>query len=144
MIVTPFAQAALWAAWAQGKTARLCLAQNDGSLSQVSTTAQWDAAEISGNGYARASWLLPAGTYDSAAARFQPPVHQATFTASSAGTGLTFNALYLVLGTGVGQTITWDLGVTAIFTESPSVALAPGEPRAYNIQLFTDNIIATS
>lgn len=144
MIVTPYAQGAMWAAWAQGKAARLCLAQNGGSLTQASTTAQWDAAEISGNGYSRFTWTLPAGSYDGTAGRFQAPVQQATFTASIGGVGLTYNAIYLVLGSGTGQNITWDTGVTAIFAESPSVALAPGEPKAYNVRPFTDNIIALS
>lgn len=144
MIVTPFAQQAMWNAWANGKRARLCLATNSGSLSQTSTTAQWDAAEISGNGYSRYTWTLPAGSYDSFAARFQAPTELATFTASTGGVGLTYNSLYLVLGVAVGNNVTWDTGVTAIFAENPSVALAPGEPKGYNIRLFTDNIIATS
>lgn len=144
MILTPYAQEQMWIAWGQNKQARLCLAQNAGSLSQFSTTAQWDAAELSGNGYGRFTWTLPNGAYDSTAARFQVPIQQATFTASAGGSGLAFNSLYLVLGTGSGNNITWNTGVTAIFTESPSVALAPGEPRAYNIRLFTDNIIAAA
>lgn len=144
MIVTPFAQQAMWNGWANGKRARLCLAVNAGSLSEVSTTAQWDAAEVSGNGYARYIWTLPAGAYDATAARFQAPVELATFTASANGAGLSFNALYLVLGVLSGSTTTWDAGVTAVFAESPSVALAPGEPRGYNIRLFADNIIATA
>ena len=143
MSLTPFAMAALYSVW-QGKRARLCLAQNSGSLTKTSTTSQWDAAEISGNGYSRYIWTVPAGAYDATLDRFQAAIETATFTASANGGGLNWNAAYLVLGTISGSNTTWDTSPTAVFSESPSVALAPGEPRGYAIRLLTDEVIVAA
>jgi hypothetical protein len=124
----------------QGRTARLCCAQNPGSLTKASTTAQWDAVEISGNGYARVIWTVPAGGYSSDTGDWRSPEQVATITASSGGVGLTWNTAYLVLGTTVSGTTTWDTHVAGIFTETPNVALSPGQPRIYRVSLHTDDI----
>lgn len=127
----------------QGRTARLCLAVATSGLTVNSTTAEWDAAEISNqaaNGYARAIWTLPAGSYDAALTRFQTTTSSATFQATSQGLGFNFNSVYLVLGTQNGNNVTWDSKIAGLFTESPSLALAPGEPRTYKVFFVTDDI----
>jgi hypothetical protein len=34
--------------------------------------------------------------------------------------------------------------VSYLLVESPTVALSPGEPRTYNVVLFTDGFVVTS
>lgn len=132
----------VWAAAYQGLTARLCLALNTGGLTKASTTAQWDALELSGNGYSRVSWTIPAGSFDATADRFQPAQQLCSFTASANGAGLTYDTVYLVLGS--GSPTTWQTAIYGLFVESPNIALAPGAPRSYRVQLFTDDVIVTA
>ena len=129
----------------QGRVARLCLAIATSGLSVDSTTAAWDAAEITSqaaNGYARAQWTLPAGSYNTALARFQTAVNPATFQATAAGLGINYDSVYLVLGTTSGGSITWDTNIAGLFTENPSIGLAPGEPRTYKVFFVADDITA--
>jgi hypothetical protein len=144
LIQTPYEAERLWANSYQGKRARLCLANNTGTLTASSTTAQWDAVELTGNGYARYEWTIPAGAYNTTSERFQAPAQLCEFQASSGGTGLNWNTAYLVVGTISGSATTWNTGVSFILNESPTVALYPGEPRGYNILLFTDGFLVTS
>lgn len=144
MVQTPYEAGRMFANDYAGKRARLCLANNPGSLGVASTTAQWDAAEISGNGYARVEWTVPAGAYNSTAERFEAPIQACAFQASSGGTGLNWNTAYLVFGTIANNVTTWNTGVSYVLVESPTVALAPGEPRTYNVGLFTDGFLVAS
>jgi len=134
----------VFAAAYQGRVVRACLATNSGTLTKNSTTAQWDAAEISAQaseGYARVQWTIPAGAYDAATGRFRSPQQLATFTAAANGLGLTYDTLYIVLGTaGGGGAVTWDTTVAMLHVEAPSIALSPGEPRSYRVRLLTDDI----
>lgn len=136
MIQTPYEAGRIWAASYAGQTARACLAVNTGSLSASSTAAQWDAAEISGNGYARHTWTLPAGSYNTTTERFEAPPQLVQFQASANGLGLSWDALYIVIGS--------NTGISFLLTEAPSVALYPGEPRGYNLTLFTDGFVVSS
>lgn len=134
----------VFAAAYQGRAARLCLATNPGSLTRNSTTAQWDAAEISAQaseGYARVTWTIPAGAYSNTTADFRSPVQLATFQATAEGLGLTYDSVYLVLGTIAGQSTTWDTNIAGLYVEAPTIALTPGQPRSYNINLICDDII---
>lgn len=142
-IQTPYEAGRIWASSYQGRRARLCLAVNSGSLSAGSTTAQWDAAEISGNGYARYQWTLPAGSYNSTSERFEAPSQLCSFQASANGVGLTWNTAYIVLGTISGSSTTWDTGIAFLLVESPNVALYAGEPRTYDVLVFTDGFVVS-
>lgn len=134
----------VYAAAYQGRAARLCLAQNPGSLTKASTTSQWDAAEITGqasDGYARVTWTVPSGAYNATTGDFRSPVQVATFQADADGFGLTWDTVYLVFGTTTGGTTTWDTHVAGIHTEIPAAALAPGQPRTYRVFLSCDDAI---
>lgn len=125
----------VYAAAYLGRNARLCLANATSGLTLNSTTAAWDAAEITSqaaNGYARYTFTLAAGSYDSASQRFQTPVVTATFQAIASGSGLTYDSVYLVLGS--------DTNIAGLWTEAPNIVLAPGQPRAYNIRFVCDDI----
>jgi hypothetical protein len=99
----------------QGRKARLCLAINSASLTKDSTTAQWDAVEISSqasNGYAKVEWL-----------------------------GLQFDTAYLVLGTASGGTTTWDTTVAGILPMLPEdQTLSPGQPLSIEVFTMVDDI----
>lgn len=142
MQISPGELGRVWAAAYQGKTARLCLANNIGGLTKSNTTSQWDAQELSGNGYARVTWTIPAGSFDATADRFQPPTQLGTFTASANGAGLTYDTVYVVIG--AGSPTTWESTIYGLFTEAPNIVLPPGAPRSYRLQLFTDDVIVTA
>jgi hypothetical protein len=135
--------ARVYSAAYQGRIARLCAAQATTGLTVNSTTAQWDAAEITSqaaNGYARVQWTLPAGSYNNALLRYQTTTNTATFQASASGLGLMYDTIYLVFGTQSGSTVTWDTNVGAIYTHNPTIALAPGQPLAYKVFLICDDV----
>lgn len=127
----------------EGRTARLCLAVNPGSLTKASTTEDWDDAEITAQaseGYERVEWVVPAGSYNNLTADFRSPQQLATFTADADGLGLEWDTAYLVFGTTVDEVTTWDEHVAGIYVEAPAVALSPGQFRSYDISLHTDDI----
>lgn len=145
MIVTPYETGRLFANDYASKKARLCLANTSaGSPGINSTTAQWDAAELSGNGYARFEWTIPPGSYNSSTERWEASNQLAAFGATTGGSGLSWNAAYLVIGTISGSTTTWNTGVSFVLNESPSVSLAAGDIRGYYVQLFSDGFLVTA
>ena len=145
MILTPFETGRLFGNSYAGKKARWCLAVNPGSLGPASTTAQWDAVELTGNGYARHEWTIPSGSYNNTTERFEVPAQRCEFAASSGGAGLNWNTAYLVIGTiGGGGAVTWNTGVSFVLAESPNIVLSPGEPRSYSVLLFTDGFLVTA
>lgn len=139
---TPFMDGQIFANNFAGKRARLCLALNTGSLSEASTTAQWDAAEINGNGYARVEWTIPSGSFNATTARFEAPSQLASFLASANGAGLTWNTAYIVLGTIANNVTTWQTGISYLYAQS--VAVAPGQPKSYHVTFFADGITVSS
>lgn len=144
---TPYEDGRLWAANYSGKRASVRLALNttgSTALTVNSTTAEWDAIELSGNGYARFEWTLPVGSFNTTTNRYEAPTQLCQFQASSGGTGLTWNTAYLVIGTISGSTTTWNTGVSFIRVENPNIVLYPGEPRGYLVTLFTDGFLVTS
>lgn len=144
MTQTPYEAERLYAGNYAGKRARLCLANTtSGSPGISSTTAQWDAVELSGNGYTRYEWTIPAGSYNNTTERFQAPSQVCQFNASSGGAGLSWNAVYLVIGTISSGVTTWNTGVSFVLTESPNAVLSPGEARSYDVILFTDGFLVT-
>lgn len=115
----------------QGMRARMCLAQNTGSLTRNSTTAQWDAAEITAqaaDGYARVEWTVPGATMAPALGMAQSVLQVVTFQASPSGVGMQFDSAYLVLGTISGGVTTWLPNISQLFTFSPSKVLTAGQP----------------
>ena len=144
MIQTPFEAERIFAASYAGKKARLCLATAT-TQDLESTTAQWDAVEKSGNGYIRCEWIIPEGSYNSGAERFEAETQDCQFIASSGGAGLSWNAAYLVIGAiGGGGVVTWNTGVSFVLTENPVVTLAAGTSRPYTVTLFTDGFTVTA
>ena len=145
MLQTPFEAARLFAGDYAGKKARLCLATTTaGSPNLSSNTAAWDAVELTGNGYARCEWTIPAGSFNSTTERFEAGSQSCQFLAAGGGAGLSWNAAYLVIGTISGGTVTWGTGVSFVLTESPTATLAAGSSRTYTVNLFTDGFTVTA
>ena len=145
MILTPFEAGRLYTSDYAGKRARLCLANTASGLPGInSTTAQWDAVELSGNGYARFEWTIPTGSYNATTERYEANNQLATFGATAGGAGLSWNAAYLVIGTLSGSVTTYNTGVSFILNESPAITLAAGDIRGYYVQIFSDGFLVTA
>lgn len=145
MTPTPYEIGRLFGGEYAGKRARLCLANTTaGSPSITSTTAQWDAVELSGNGYTRYEWTIPTGAYNYTTERFEAASQLCQFNASSGGAGLSWNAAYLVIGTISSGVTTWFTGVSYVLPESPNAVLSPGEARSYDVLVYTDGFLVTA
>jgi len=115
----------------EGKTYRISLANNTTSLTANSTVAQWDAAKISGGGYADVTGTIGAGSYSATTARFELPQISVTFTAN--GGNWNYNTLYVVITDGATSTL------HSVVVENPSVTLVDGGSITYRITLNTDD-----
>jgi hypothetical protein len=93
--------------------------------------AQWDAAKISGNGYADITGTIGTGTYNATTARYELPQITATFTA--AGGNWVYNTLYVVITDGSTSSI------HSVIVESPAVTLVDGGSITYRVVLNTDD-----
>jgi len=111
----------------EGKTYKLFLAVK-GALTVDSTRVDWEAAEVSGGGYAAATGTIPAGTYSTGNGRYEMPALSATFTAT--GGGFTYDTVCLV--------IAGSPYLHSILTETPSVTLAAGQSKSYTLTLVQD------
>lgn len=145
MIQTPSEAGRLFGLAYAGKRARLCLAvATSGSPALGASTSVWDAAELSGQGYARAEWTIPSGAYNTTTERFEVPAVLAQFTASVSGLGMSWNRVYLVVGTTADGVTTWEGGVSFVLNESSTITLAAGATKTYNVTLFTDGFTVTA
>ena len=128
----------------QGRRARLCLAVNSAGLTVNSTTAQWDAAEITSqaaNGYARVEWTMPAAAYSNALGMAQGNGYLATFQATPSGLGMNFTHAYLVYGNGT----TWDTNIANLWPLEPGdQVLSQGQPISFEVISLVDNIATVS
>lgn len=128
----------------QGRVARVCLANNPGSLTIDSATAAWDAAEITGQasyGYARVVWTIPSGAYSTGDGFFLGQAQDVVFTANSSPQGLQFDSLYVVTGTVSGGVTTWETYIERLNVFVPSVALPSGTSVSYPIDFVVDQYV---
>jgi len=93
------------------------------------TVANWQSAEISGNGYVRFSEAIAAGTYSSGDGRYNLPVIDAEFTAT--GAGYTYDRVVLYID---GATYPHS-----VIEENPNIVLAAGQAQTYRLTLNTDD-----
>lgn len=136
--------ARIYAAGYQGRVARACLALNPGSLTVESTTAAWDAAEITSQasyGYARVVWTIPGGAFSTTDDLFLGQAQNAVFTANSSPQGLQYDSLYVVTGTVSGGVTTWETYVEQLRVFSPSEALPSGLSITYPVELVVDQYV---
>jgi hypothetical protein len=114
----------------EGRTIKvmLCSVGTTGFTSN-STAAEWQSAEISGNGYARHTEVLAEGAYDVTDARYEVPSIDAEF--SSSGLGYSYDRIVIYID---GETY-----IHSLITESPNIALAPGQTQTYRISIATDD-----
>lgn len=114
----------------EGETLKVALASVGATGYTAETTVtNWLTVEKSGNGYARFSQVIAAGSYDATDARYEVPAIDAAFTATGAGYSYD-RIVYYVNGA------TYPIGV---ITEIPNITLAAGQTQTYRIQLCTDD-----
>lgn len=143
--VTPFLDEQLFTNTFAGKRASMRLCNNPGSLDVTSTRTQWEAVELSGNGYARYEWTIPAGSFNSTTQRWEAPPQLCEFSASAGGAGLTWNSAVIVLGTLSNNVFSPQSGISFLLSEpSNQTILAGASPRSYQVTLFTNGFTVTS
>ena len=112
----------------EGQTFKLFLA-TQGSLTAESDLTAWEAAEVSGNGYAAITGTIGTGSYSTTNARYELPAISGTFTAT--GSGFTYDTVVLAIGSATG--------VHSINVESPSITLAASQSKSYTLTLAQDD-----
>lgn len=143
--VTPYLDEQLFANTFANKRASMRLCVNPGSLGVTSTRTQWEAVELSGNGYARYEWTIPSGSFNATTERWEAPPQLCEFSASAGGSGLTWNTAIIVLGTVSNGSFIPQSGVSFILPEpSNRTLLAGAAPGSYQVTIFTNGFLVTS
>lgn len=114
----------------EGETIKvmLCSVGTTGYTAQ-STVANWQSAEKSGNGYARFSQTIAAGSYDVVDGRYEIPAINAAFTATGAGYSYDRTIVYIDGATYIHSAI----------AEDPNMTLASGQTQTYRVNLSCDD-----
>jgi hypothetical protein len=114
----------------EGETLKVMLCQVAlTGFTAENTVAQWQATEISGNGYIRFSEVIGTGEYVPLDARYNLPVVDAEFAATEAGYMYDRVVLYID-------------GAThphSVIEEDPNVVLLPGQKQTYRLTLAADD-----
>lgn len=114
----------------EGKTLKVMLcAIGATSYTAESTVANWQSIEKSGNGYVRFSTVIGTGTYSATNARYELPVIDAAFTATSAG--YSFDRIVLYID---GATYPHS-----VIVEDPNIVLVAGQTQTYRLNLNCDD-----
>ena len=114
----------------EGKTLKVMLCSIGGtSYTAESTVANWQSIEKSGNGYVRFSTVIGTGTYSATNARYELPVIDAAFTATSAG--YSFDRIVLYID---GATYPHS-----VIVEDPNIVLVAGQTQTYRLNLNCDD-----
>lgn len=113
----------------EGKTLKVMLCTNSGSLTAQSTVAAWQAVEQSGNGYVRYSEVVGTGAWNGTAGAYVMPDIDAAFTATGAGYSYDTVVLYID-----GATYPHS-----IIVESPNITLSVGQTQTYRLSLRQDD-----
>lgn len=105
----------------------LCLSEDE-SLTADSLVSDWENAELSGNGYARYTVTMGAGSYNPTSARYELPTFNAQFTATG---NLVYNTIVVLVGTSSYP--------HSVLTENPNISLVAGQVQTYRISLSCDD-----
>lgn len=112
----------------EGKNYKLFLATK-GALTAESTTAAWEAVEVTGNGYAAVTGSVGVGAWSTVNGRYELPSINGTFTAT--GAGFTYDTICLV--------IDGSANLHSINVEAPAITLAGGQSKSYTLTLAQDD-----
>jgi hypothetical protein len=93
------------------------------------TVAQWQAQELSGDGYVRYSEVIGVGSYNSTEGRYELPSIDADFTCD--GSPWSYDRVILYID---GATYPY-----AVLTEDPNIVLADGQTQTYRLSLNSDD-----
>jgi len=112
-----------------GKTLNvmLCSAGTSG-FTKESTVAQWQSVEKTEAGYTRYSGVVASGSYDNSLGLYRIPDIDVEFTPT---TSMNYDTVILYF---TGETY-----IHSIISESPAIALYPGQTQTYRISLRQDD-----
>jgi len=114
----------------EGETLKVALCSISGnSYTAETAVATWLGVEKSGNGYVRYSEVIGTGAWSGTAGAYVLPDIDAEFTAT--GAGYSYDRIVIYVD---GATYPY-----AVMTESPNIALAPGQTQTYRISLRQDD-----
>ena len=114
----------------EGKTLNVMLCAVGGTgYTSLSTVANWQSVEKSGNGYTRFSQVIAAGSYNGTTGRYELPSVDAEFTATGAGYSYDRVVLY----------VTGSTYPHSVITENPNITLIAGQTQTYRLSLNTDD-----
>ena len=114
----------------EGETLKVMLCQAGlTGFTAESTVAQWQTAELSGNGYVRYSEAIGTGAYNAIGGRYEMPAINAEFVAS--GSGYSYDRIVLYID---GLTT-----IHSIIQEDPNIVLQAGQKQTYRLNLLTDD-----
>jgi hypothetical protein len=114
----------------EGKTLKVMLCQAGlTGFTAESTVAQWQTAELSGNGYVRYSEAIGTGAYNAIGGRYELPTIDAEFTTS--GGGYNYDRIVLYID---GAT-----NIHSLIQEDPNIVLQSGQSQTYRLNLLTDD-----
>jgi len=118
------------AACFEGKTLKVMLC-NVGSTGYgaESTVANWQSAEVTGNGYARFTATIGTSTYNNTTARQELPIINAAFAAS--GGAINYDRVVIYID---GETY-----IHSLVVENPNIILSAGQTQTYAITLSQDD-----
>jgi hypothetical protein len=94
-----------------------------------SSVSDWQTTEVSGNGYVRYSEEIGVGSYNSTDGRYNLPVINAEFSASSLG--FTYDRIVLYID---GASFPHS-----VIAEDPNIVLLAGQTQTYRITLIQDD-----
>lgn len=114
----------------EGETLKVMLCNVDTTnYTAENTVVQWQAQELSGNGYVRFSVTIGTGSYDTTDGRYEIPPIDAIFTAD--GGVLSYDRIVLYID---GATYPHS-----VLTEDPNIVLVDGQTQTYRLSLNTDD-----
>jgi hypothetical protein len=114
----------------EGETLNVALCSiGSNSYTAETAVATWLGVEKSGNGYARYSEVIAAGSYDAVTGTYKMPSIDAEFTAS--GVGYSYDRIVLYVE---GATYPHS-----VLEESPNITLSPGQTQTYRLDLNTND-----
>jgi hypothetical protein len=114
----------------EGETLKVMLCQVGlTGYTSESTVANWQSAEVSGNGYVRYSEVIGTGSYSGTEGAYLLPTIDADFVATGAGYNYDRIVLYID-----GATYPHS-----IIVEDPNIVLSSGQTQTYRINLRQDD-----
>lgn len=107
----------------------LCSVGSSGYTAE-SSVADWQSVEVAtANGYQRFTATVGVGAFNANTGRYELPVINASFTATSAG--YSYDRIVMFIGN--------SATVHSVLSEDPNIVLSAGQTQTYKLTLITDD-----